>query len=465
MKSINASLGSCFLFGFWDVSVFQDGDSRDLGRFDPHYLRAVHSIDLPTLSHGTMRWQNRVMLSFFPDEDQVFSGSADLEIYPDFKLWTWSIAKDLDQNTVFVNFLGTRQEVIVLLRGSLGNLVGQKLCNFFDLKCTFIHLGDLPTSYTHVKETLTQKYQQQMKTSRAVLLLPFDIYHQPAQGLLDHPHWEVLALMVAHYIAKNSLEDVVLHLTLSTKYDFIFHDVVVIFCPSSLHAQENSLNLTTTCSGNPVLVHAIQYLGNRFIEAGIASKLYYGFLWHDTVHLAWDVGDFGSKAFWGLFGAQMSGMKVDPMLHILHVNPAMAMDPSNLWSYVWEKGEPPNQLGANLLLSMPGSGQTYTRIMLELISQRPSRAVGYYFTYQGKSLAECFPELSVNITAEPILWVAHSAFEAKKCLGENICLEISQVQKSSKIQVLLMCKIRQNFSQYLLSFTLAKASKHVKYGF
>ena len=153
------------------------------------------------------------------------------------------------------------------------------------------------------------------------------------------------------------------------------------------------------------------------------------------------------------------------MLHILHVNPAMAMDPSNLWSYVWEKREPPNQLGANLLLSMPGSGQTYTRIMLELISQRPSRAVGYYFTYQGKSLAECFPELSVNITAEPILWVAHSAFEAKKCLGENICLEISQVEKSSKIQVLLMCKIRQNFSQYLLSFTLAKASKHVKYGF
>ena len=46
---------------------------------------------------------------------------------------------------------------------------------------------------------------------------------------------------------------------------------------------------------------------------------------------------FQSKAFWGFFGAQMSGMKVDPMLHILHVNPAMAVDPSNFWSYVWEK--------------------------------------------------------------------------------------------------------------------------------
>ncbi len=370
------------------------------------------------------------MLSF-PDKHQVFSGSvSDLEIHPDLDHWTWNIAKDLDQNNVFVNVLGTRQEVIVLLRGSLGKNVGKKLCNFFDLKCTFIHLGDLPTSYTDVKETLTAKYQQQMKTSRAVLLLPFDIYHQPAQGLLDHPHWEVLALVVAHYIAKNSWDDMVLHLTLSTKYDFVFHDVVVIFCPSSLFGQENSLNLTTTCSGNPVLVHAIQYLGNRFIEAGIASLLYYGFLWHDAVHQSWDVGDFESKAFWGFFGAQTSaGMKVDPMLNILNVNPAMAMDPSNFWRYVWEKREPPNQLGANLLLSMPGSGQSYTRIMLELISQRPTRAVGYYFTYQGKSLAECFPELSVNITAEPILWVAHSAFEARKRLGEPK-KEMSEVDKS-----------------------------------
>ena len=206
LKSTNASLGGLvFFLVFGTFPFFRMETIETLVALILSNLRAVHSIDLPALSHGTMRWQNRVMLSFYPDEQQVFSGIADLEIYPDFELWTGSIANDLDQHTFFVNLLGTRQEVIVLLRGSLSKNVGKKLCNFFDLKCTFIHLGDLPTSYTDVKETLTKKYQQQMKTSRAVLLLPFDIYHQPAQGLLDHPHWEVFALMVAHYNCKELL--------------------------------------------------------------------------------------------------------------------------------------------------------------------------------------------------------------------------------------------------------------------
>ena len=40
-----------------------------------------------------------------------------------------------------------------------------------------------------------------------------------------------------------------------------------------------------------------------------------------------------------------------------------------------------------------------------------------YYSNKGRSLGDCFPEMIVNRTAEPILWVAHSFFEAKKCPG------------------------------------------------
>ena len=62
--------------------------------------------------------------------------------------------------------------------------------------------------------------------------------------------------------------------------------------------------------------------------------------------------------------------------------------------------------------------RSFTRIPCVCGDEWPgSTILGYYFTYQGKSFAECFPELLVNVTAEPILWAAHSTFVAKKFLG------------------------------------------------
>ena len=49
----------------------------------------------------------------------------------------------------------------------------------------------------------------------------------------------------------------------------------------------------------------------------------------------------------------------------------------------------------------------------------PGAEVETYYSNKGRSLGACFPEIAVDRTAEPILWVAHSFFEAKKCPGRQ----------------------------------------------
>ena len=83
------------------------------------------------------------------------------------------------------------------------------------------------------------------------------------------------------------------------------------------------------------------------------------------------------RNFWGYFNFTPVNLEVEPMMAILHVSPAVATDPSNFWSYLWEEKQPPSPTGQNLLVSMPGSGQSYVRILVEMLSQRPTRSVGY----------------------------------------------------------------------------------------
>ena len=350
---------------------------RGLCRFNQSYLRATHSIDLNGLSQRTMQWQNHFLLSFNPSEGMArLSGGLSTEIPNPVP----SIVYDLANNLPFLNIWASRQEVFVIVRSHLGEAVGRMMQENFPCKCTFIHLSDLPSNFTLVQEILVEKYQEQMKTSRAVVLFPFDNYSESRDlqegTLVDHPHWEAFALMVAYFIAKNSLEDMVLNFMLSVKYMASYSDLVLLQCPGYL--LDTSNHSDSGCS--KLLVHAIQYLsGSSFVEAGIASRIYFGFFWApEAMYQVWPVEDFGTtKNFWGYFNFTPVDLEVEPMMAVLHVNPQVATDPSNFWSYLWKEKQPPSPTGQNLLVSMPGSGQSYVRILLEMLSQRPTRAVGY----------------------------------------------------------------------------------------
>jgi len=54
---------------------------------------------------------------------------------------------------------------------------------------------------------------------------------------------------------------------------------------------------------------------------------------------------------------------------------------------------------------------------IDKISGVAEPEVETYYSTKGRSLGDCFPEMGVNRSAEPILWVAHSFFEAKKFPG------------------------------------------------
>ena len=353
---------------------------RGLCRFDHSYLRATQSIDRNGLSQSTMQWQNHFLLCFYPEGMARLSGSLSTEISNPVR----SIVHDLASNVPFLNIWASREEVFVIVRSHLGEAVGRMLQDNFPCKCTFIYLSDLPSNFTLVQEVLVEKYQEQMNRSRAVVVFPFDDYtespesrdSQKGGSLVDHPHWGSFALMVAYFIAKNSLEDMVLNFMLSVKYVAAYSDLVLLQCPGYLLDTSNH----TDAGCSKLLVHAIQYIdGNSFVEAGIASRIYFGFFWGPhAVYQVWPVEDFGTtKNFWGYFNFTPVNLEVEPMMAILHVSPAVATDPSNFWSYLWEEKQPPSPTGQNLLVSMPGSGQSYVRILVEMLSQRPTRSVGY----------------------------------------------------------------------------------------
>ena len=386
------------------LSFEEINDWSGLHHFNNGYLQAVHSIDWETLRQSTMSWQNRLLLRFDSRATGLFGSHRVL-----------SILRDLSKNLEFSN-VAERRPSFVLVRSDVGEGVAEALCAALESQCTIIRLVDLPTDELLMQKKIVSRYQEALKINRAVLILPFDDYGNYGQveyggTLLDHPHWEAFALMVAHFIAKNSLQSLVIHWFLSAQYLDVGDDVALISCELT----DEGLRCL-----KPVLIHAIQYTSGSFLEAGHSSRLYYGLLWHhNSMYQPFEVDKFSSSEFWGCLTCEDSGssLHIQPMVAYLHVHERPAIDFVNFWHHLLEKRMPPSLTEVNLLVSMPGSGQSYVRFILELMTRRPTQGVETYFTNKGRTLGECFPDMDVNLAAEPILWVAHSFFEARKSLG------------------------------------------------
>lgn len=362
-----------------------------------------------------MNGQNRLSLQFY---EGFQSDVSDPEIGSEFRS-ALEILKDIDKSPQFCNVAEGRQS-FVLVRGSLGEAIAEVFCEICKCDCTILRLIDLPTDLRLIEELLATRYQERIQGNKAVIIFPFDLYEidtsPDAKGtILDHPHWEAFALLVAFLLAKHSAEALIMHLALSAKYSMVGDDVALISCRWS----DQKKNLAKPCF-KPLLVHGVEYISATKVEIGYASRQYYG-IFTGAMFDAFELPDFPSKNFWSCFACHNKPNKpapfeIQPMAVYAHV-PKRDTDISNLWHYLWEKRMPPSLLGVHLLISMPGSGQSYVRFMLELISQRPTRGVEMFFTRAGKSLAECFPEMDVDVTQEAIVWMAHSAHTANLLRG------------------------------------------------
>lgn len=388
------------------LDVATPDELTGLCRFNEDYLRAVHSVDMRTLAQTTMHGQNRLMLRFGARQPERPVQRLDTASKVDM------ILKDLVHNQDFLNLLSARSEVIALVRGDLGAEVASNLLPQLNSTCWIIRLSDLPTDQQQIREGLFERYETIIKSSMALLLLPFDDYDEedyspPKDSILDHPHWLSLALMVAHSIAEHSRMSLVMLLMPSIRYFPTQDDVVFISCPAGGEPCASQ-------QSHVALVHAVEYVTDYLVEAGFASRLYFGYGWkNNAIYQHFDAEEWLSQEAWGCPKAENDFLQPRPMVAYLHVA-ERHINFNNFWQHLWEEKMPPSLMGVNLLVSMPGSGQSYVRFMLELMTQRPTRGVEMYYTITGKSLGECFPEMAVNVSAEPIVWVAHSLFEAAK---------------------------------------------------
>ena len=353
---------------------FQESDGFGT-HFADGYLEAVESVDRKALFESTMAGQNRLLLRFDPRLNSKkniavtrFTRSQRI----------WAIVQDVAKNGEF-SYVTERRQIFVLVRSSVGEEVAEALCVLLECQCSILRLVDLPQDQGLIEEMLIARYQTIIDVNQAVLILPFDLYDFKSQlqyqgTLLDHPHWEAFALMLAHFIADRSAQSLVIHFFLHAQYLDVGDDVALISC------SEGQAVMSQRCL-DPVMVHAIQYTSEKFLEAGHASRLYYGLLWHhNSVYRSWEVQDFASKDFWGCLtclpaAARSSSLHIQPMVAYMHVHERPAIDSVNLWHHLLEKRMPPSLIGVNLLVSMPGSGQSYVRFMLELMTGRPTLGV------------------------------------------------------------------------------------------
>ena len=340
--------------------------------FADGYLEAVESVDRKALFESTMAGQNRLLLRFDPRLNSKTATAATRSQR------IWAIVQDVAKNGEF-SYVTERRQIFVLVRSSVGEEVAEALCVLLECQCSILRLVDLPQDQGLIEETLIARYQPIIDFNEAVLILPFDLYDFKSQlqyqgTLLDHRHWEAFALMVAHFIAKRSAHSLVIHFFLRAQYLDVGDDVALISCSED---SEGQADVDKRCL-DPVMVHAIQYTSENFLEAGHASRLYYGLLWHhNSMYQSWDVHNFASKDFWGCLTCFPAGssLHIQPMVAYMHVHERPAIDSVNLWYHLMEKRMPPSLIGVNLLVSMPGSGQSYVRFMLELMTGRPTLGV------------------------------------------------------------------------------------------
>ena len=361
-----------FVIDWFDVPCrcFEESDGFGT-HFADGYLEAVESVDRKALFESTMAGQNRLLLRFDPRlNSKRIAATRSQRI--------WAIVQDVAKNGEF-SYVTERRQIFVLVRSSVGEEVAEALCVLLECQCSILRLVDLPQDQGLIEEMLIARYQTIIDVNQAVLILPFDLYDFKSQlqyqgTLLDHPHWEAFALMLAHFIAR-SAQSLVIHFFLHAQYLDVGDDVALISCSEGQADQA----VAQRCL-DPVMVHGIQYTSENFLEAGHASRLYYGLLWHhNSVYQSWEVQDFASKDFWGcltcLPAKKGSSLQIQPMVAYMHVHERPAIDSVNLWHHLLEKRMPPSLIGVNLLVSMPGSGQSYVRFMLELMTGRPTLGV------------------------------------------------------------------------------------------
>eukprot|EP00438_Fugacium_kawagutii_P014054 Skav204161 [mRNA] locus=scaffold903:334653:336489:+ [translate_table: standard] len=242
------------------------------------------------------------------------------------------------------------------------------LCLVLDINCTIIHLVDLLKDSNLVHEVLMERFGEVIQTNRAVLILPFDVYDLDSQlqyrsTLLDHPHWEAFALMVAHFIAKNSLDSLVMHMSLTMRYIDVGGDVALISCPFSLlDGQDHLVTEHEDKCLNPVLVHAVDYSSGYSLQTGLSSKAYYGLLWEhgNNIYYTMETEDFArSKDLWGCVSCAdlPRAMDVQPMVAYIHPNIQPSTRSTNLWQYFLDNQMPPLEpiAAPRIVAERPGS--------------------------------------------------------------------------------------------------------------
>ncbi|CAK9107765.1 unnamed protein product [Durusdinium trenchii] len=391
-----------------DVSCASD-NSASLWRFHPRYLRALEGFDRHQWAQGTVQGAIRLLLLLQPTPTVKASEARGWAVQ--------AILQDLQKCTEWWLVMENRQALLILVRGPLGSDVAEHLCQVWQSSCTVVQLVDLPEDLDLARQMLTDTVGEAMQTSRCVLILPFDFYEEvddARQGtLLETPHWESWAITLAHWMAQRSREKLVVHVALGHDFARSTDDLAMVVCTAnSLPSDREKRH--SRCS-KPVLVHGLKYMEDEsFVQTGLVTLNQYGGFGHGTAFQNTELEDFGSQAFWGVLGS--GPLRVQPLFSYLHSHERSFTDLKNFGQYIVQHHTLPILTQQRLILSMAGSGQSYVRLWLELLSGRPTPALEGFYAQRGNSLVECFPGSmpQVNGQMAPIAWVAHSGFEARK---------------------------------------------------
>ena len=83
---------------------------------------------------------------------------------------------------------------------------------------------------------------------------------------------------------------------------------------------------------------------------------------------------------WGCLGCMSAPLQVQPLFAFLRLGWRGGLDLIQLAKHVFETKTMLSLRDTNLILSMPGSGLSYVRANLEMISKRPTRGLEWFHT-------------------------------------------------------------------------------------
>lgn len=214
------------------------------------------------------------------------------------------------------------------------------------------------------------------RVSCEVVLLPFDDYeaHEPASGtLLAHPHGEFLAVALAHWMATESQDGLVVYLGMGHDLKVAEADFALISCPVP--------GVGPYRCRMPGKLLGIQHTAQQTIRFSFGGERIFGIgFGHGSAFLRVENHSFELFPHWGCLGCEAAPLRAQPLFAFLRLGLRTGLDLIQLAKHVFETRALLSLRDTNLILSMPGSGLSYVRANLEMISKQPTRGLEWFYT-------------------------------------------------------------------------------------